>query len=116
MLRGPRHMPGAGPLPLFASLVPPTFFASSLFLTQTLSPITLSLFVQIFISSLFPIFLFLPFFSLFFQYLNTPPEGPAGSQNQNYGSFILSDFYDLIEYQRPLLLSYIESQTERIVI
>ena len=42
--------------------------------------------------------------------------GQGPSQNQNYGSFILSDFYDLIEYQRPLLLSYIESQTERIVI
>ena len=60
------------PSPLF----PPIFYPPSLFLTLT--PISLSLFVQIFISSLLPIFLFFPFFSFFFQYLNAPPEGPAG--------------------------------------
>ena len=78
MLRGPRHMPGAGPLPFYASPLPPTFFPPSLFPTQPLSSISLSLFVQIFISSLLPIFLFFSFFSFFFQYLNAPPEGPAG--------------------------------------
>ena len=75
MLRGPRHMPGAGPLRLFANPFPLAFFPPSLFLTLT--PISLSPFVRIFISSPLPIFHFL-FFSFFFQYLNALPEGPAG--------------------------------------
>merc|ERR1719431_407063 len=76
IMRGPRHIPGAGPLPLYASPLPPTFFPPYHFTTQPLSSISLSLFVRIFNSSFLLIFLFFPFFSFFLHYFffAGPPE------------------------------------------
>jgi len=42
--------------------------------------------------------------------------GVGGVKTRTMVLLFFHDFYDLIEYQRPLLPSYIESQTERIVI
>ena len=82
MLRGPRHISGAGPLPLFCQSPPSIFLSSFSFSAPTplfCYPLTLCSNFYFFIFSSFSSFSPLPPSSpSFFQYLNAPPGGPAG--------------------------------------